>query len=286
MTRRDRERHRLGLAAADPSYAGEWPHARALLDRLGIGRDGWAVDLGAGDGVASSCTLPLFRDRAWSGLAVECDATRFGLLDDAYRGFPDVVRLRARVTPDTVADLLAAAGTPERFAFLNVDLDSFDLAVVRAVLARFQPAVVDIEVNEKVPPPVRFTVLYAPDHAWDESHFFGCSLAAAADVIELAGYRLQGLAYNNAFFVRDDVADVASVPRAGVADAYRAGYVDRPERARLFPWNADVEALLAMPAAEVVAALDGRFRRYAGRYRLGLDPVRPTDPLEAARADG
>lgn len=264
-------RHAAATRTADPSYAGEWVFLQRLLLRLGLREGGFAVDLAAGDGVTSSCTLPLFRDHGWRGLAVECDPARFALLHHAYRAFPAVRLDGARVAPGNVAPLLARHGVPTDFTLLNLDLDSYDLAVAEALLDGFRPLVVDLEVNEKVPPPVRFAVRYSAEHRWDEGHCYGCSLSAASDVLGAAGYRLVGLEYNNAFFVRDDTVATAGVASVAPEDAYRFGYSSRAERRRWFPWNVDMDDLLECAPGEAVARLRQRFGRSRADFVLQLE---------------
>jgi hypothetical protein len=181
------------VRVADPSYAGEWGHLERLLGKLGLGTGGVAVDLAAGDGVTGSCTLPLFRDRDWSGVAIECDPARYARLAHLCAILPKVKPIRARVSPSTVVEILRGAGVPSGFTLLNLDIDSFDLEIASALIPAFRPLVVDMEVNEKIPPPVRFAVRYSPDFQWDEGHCYGCSLAAAADVMLPLGYRLEAL---------------------------------------------------------------------------------------------
>ncbi len=274
ITDRRLARHaQLATMVDDPSYASEWPYLRGLLTRLAMLDDGFAVDIAAGDGVNSSTTLPLFRDHGWRGLAVECDPARFSLLRHAYRDFAGVATDPRRVTPDGVADLLRKHGVPLDFQLLNLDIDSFDLDVVAAILAAgFRPLVIDMEVNEKIPPPVRFAVRYSPTFEWDESHFYGCSLAGALDVLSTAGYRLEGLQYNNAFFVRDDVATRAGISGLSAEEAYRSGYAGRSDRRTLFPWNADMEDLLACDPCEAVTRIGRRFARRHG-FLLQLEPL-------------
>jgi hypothetical protein len=272
-------------AGGGPSYAGEWAHLDALLHRLGLAEGGFAVDLAAGDGVNGSSTLPLFRDRGWSGLAIECDPARFALLSHAYAAFPRVRLSGRRVVPAEAADLLRRERVPHGFALLNLDIDSFDLEVAEALLPAFRPRVVDLEVNEKVPPPVRFAVRYTPGFRWDEGHCYGCSLSAAADVMEALGYRLEGLEHNNAFFVRADLAERAGVDEIAPEVAYRAGYLERPDRAQLFPWNHDMDDLAGLEAAEIISHLRKRFRRASASYALQLEPLGPGWALDV-RAGG
>lgn len=275
VTRGRLARHALAAQAADPSDAAEWPYLVSLLERLDLlDGDGYAVDVGAGDGANASCTLPLFRDHGWSGLAVECDDVRFSLLSRVHPPGGRVRLARHRITPASAPALLREHGVPREPTLLNVDIDSWDLAVAEAIAAEFRPLVVDIEINEKVPPPLRFAVTYAPGRRWDEGHCYGCSIAAAADVLGAAGYRLEGLQYNNAFFVRDDVAERSGLAGLSAEAAYRWGYVKRTDRLRLFPWNADMEDLLTAAPEEAERRLRRRLARHAGHFLLQREPLR------------
>ncbi|HET8724058.1 MAG TPA: hypothetical protein VFM53_07600 [Anaeromyxobacteraceae bacterium] len=129
---------------------------------------------------------------------------------------------------------------------------------------------ISMEVNEKLPPPLWFTVLFDENHAWREDHFQGCSLQAAATTLAGHGYLLESMLYNNAFFVDAGFAAgrVAPVPPA---EAYRRGYGGRAERLELFPHNADVDVLQMLPPREAVAFLDRLFAPYRGMYTLRVD---------------
>ncbi len=271
-----RRRYRLGRGlerVADAARAGPAPreseHLVSLLERLGL-RAGHIVDIGASDAVGISPTLPLLRDPAWRGLAVECKPARFGRLAFALRDFPQIALARVRVTPANVVALLHGHGVPERFAVLKLDIDSYDLFVLEALLASpYRPGVIVLEVNENIPPPLYFSVLFSEDHAWTGDHFQGCSIVAACAVARPAGYRLEHLDYNNAHFVREDLAG-SLVRDLSPAEAYRAGYVDRQDRRARFPWNADMDDLREMAPERAVEALRARFRRYEGKFVLEL----------------
>lgn len=274
-------RHAESALTEDRSYAGEGAHLRAVLARCAID-GGTVVDIAAGDGVTQSCTLPLFRDPAWGGLAVEMDPDRSALLEYAYRPFEGVRVARRRVTPDNVEGLLSEYGIDERFEVLNLDLDSYDLAVMEALLRAFRPAVITMEINEKIPPPVYFAVRWDPAHVWRGDHFYGCSLTAAAGLLRPAGYVLEALVCNNAFFVRDDIAAEHGITDRDVAEAYARGYRDWPDRAELFPWNHDVDHLLHLGPEAVVRDLTARFAAYAGRFELRIGSAGDPDPTSAA----
>jgi hypothetical protein len=253
----------------DPSYAREWPHVKALLARTGLlEQRGFAVDIAAGDGVTSSCTLPLFRDYGWSGLAVECDDARFTLLQHIYARFPRVRTESLRVTPDNVrATLRDVAMRP---AFVNIDIDSFDLAIAVEIAEALQPAIIDIEINEKVPPPIRYATLYSPAFDFTPDHFYGCSINAAFDVLSVRGYVLEAVEYNNAFFVRADFAAQHGIRGTDPETAYAQGYAQRADRLEYFPWNRDMEALQTLAPAQGLEFLARKFGQRTP-YRLQLE---------------
>jgi hypothetical protein len=92
-------------------------------------------------------------------------------------------------------------------------------------------------------------------------------LAAASETAKAHGYILESLQYNNAVFIRSDVAG-SSFDDLSPASAYAAGYRDKPDRKALFPWNANVDCLLDMSTEESVVFLNDFFKEYEGKYIL------------------
>jgi hypothetical protein len=253
--------------AVDTSHGGEYRHLRGIVAYLGVS-SGYVVDMAAYDGVTQSCTLGFFKDPGWSGLALEMDARAFAKLAFLYSHFPNARLARNRVTPRNVGATLRGFEVPDDFTLLNLDIDSFDLYVMDAILASgFRPRVISMEVNEKIPPPLFFTVEYDDRHVWQRDHFYGCSLAAAAQIVKPYGYILESLQYSNAIFVRADVG--SALFRDVTAEAaYDAGYRNRPDRKRLYAYNADVDCLLDYSTAESIDFLNRFFEKYKGRYTL------------------
>jgi len=133
----------------------------------------------------------------------------------------------------------------------------------------FRPKVISMEINEKIPPPLFFTVDYDESHYWMMDHFFGCSLQAATTVVKPFGYVLQNLIYNNAIFVRTDVAlDRISDMETGAA--YVNGYKNAPNRQRLFPWNQDVDCLLDFDSDRSLNFIKKYFSKYDGKFTLKI----------------
>ena len=268
-------KHWKAAQSGDHSFAGEAKQLRVLMERLGV-RGGYVVDIAASDGVSQSCTVQLFRDPSWAGLAVEMDAEKFAKLAFAYAGFDGVQLARCRVTPHNVTHLLHAHEVAPDFTFLNLDIDSYDLLVIDELLkGGFRPRVVSMEINEKIPPPLYFTVRYDDRHYWQGDHFFGCSIVAAASTLRAHGYLLDSLEYNNAIFVEAAFAGGRVVDRSP-DEAYRAGYLDKPDRRTLFPWNADVEGALGVSPDQALAFLDRHFEKYRGKYDLRIEAADAT----------
>lgn len=259
-------RERLRRARGrDFSSLGEEGVVRRILDGLGV-ESGFAVDIAACDGVTKSNARSLY-DAGWAGLAVEGDPVKFAALSRTYRQLPAVSLARLWVTPDNVVPLLRGHGAPRELEFLNLDIDGYDHFVLEALLREFRPALVCAEINEKVPPPVKFTVRYDPAYVWAEDHFYGQSISTLHELAAAFGYALVELHYNNAFLVP---SERSVLPGLSAEEAYARGYLDRPDRLRLFPWNADMEELHALDAPGQVAFLERRFERYRGRYDIGL----------------
>jgi hypothetical protein len=250
------------------SSAGEWQAVRRSLDVLGVST-GCVVDIAASDGVSQSSTLGLFRNDRWSGLAVEMDPIKFAQLAYLYAGFRCQLA-KCRVTPMNIELLLKAHAIPKDFAFLNLDIDSYDLFVVQELLARgYRPKIISMEINEKIPPPLYFTVLYDESHEWQRDHFFGCSAVAAVETVKPFGYVLESIQYNNALFVCADLARglIVDVP---VHLAYRDGYATKRDRLKLFPWNTDVDCALEMAAEDALRFFTSYFRKYEERFDLRI----------------
>jgi hypothetical protein len=257
----------LKARRGDNSFAGEFAHLSLLAAQLAID-DGYLVDIAASDGVTQSCTLGFFSRPNWRGLAVEMDSDKFASLAFVYARFPDVRLAKCRVTPRNVVALLLGNEVPSDFAILNLDIDSYDLEVMDQMLqGGFRPKIISMEINEKIPPPLFFSVNFDDAHYWKGDHFYGCSLTAAASMVKPRGYKLESLQFNNAIFVRDDVANGVILDRTA-EEAYGAGYRDRADRKKLAPWNWDVERALTGTPEENIRFFSEFFKAYKGKFTL------------------
>lgn len=222
-----------------------------------------AVDLGAGDGVRHSNTHALFT-AGWKGLAVDADADRCYRLARTYRHYPSVYTSRCRVSPKNVVSLLQTYEVPSEFEVLSLDIDSYDYWVLDALLGEFRPRIIVTEINEKIPPPIRFAVKYDPNFNL-QHHFFGYSIATLEDLCARRNYVLLCLEYNNAFIVPRELAAGQGVD---ATTAYREGYLERPDRRKKFGLNEDMEILHSMSTTAAIKFLNDFYARHKGKYEL------------------
>ncbi|MGB3247289.1 MAG: hypothetical protein WBB25_22370 [Sulfitobacter sp.] len=94
---------------------------------------------------------------------------------------------------------------------ISIDLDGNDIYLTEKILAdHAKPALFVVEVNNKFPPPVRFSIPYDEKHRWKNTDYYGASLQSFADLFESHGYFpvvCNTGTGTNAFFVRKEFRD-------------------------------------------------------------------------------
>jgi len=226
----------------------------------------YCVDIAASDGVSMSNTYALFRD-GWEGLAVEYDAEKFSKLSYTYRKFSDVILANRKVTPLNVVSLLEDNKVPEKFGFLSLDIDGYDYFVLEQILGKFRPTLICTEINEKIPPPLKFTVKWDPKYTWNEDHFYGQSISQLHLLCTQFKYALVELNYNNAFLIPQEIN---IYPELTPQEAYRKGYQERPDRKKKFPWNDNMEEVLGLSPEEAKKFVNIFFKKYQGQFTCSL----------------
>jgi len=189
----------------------------ALLRAAGVKH---RVFLEIGSGSTGGNSGVLAYELGWSGLML--DANRKAI-EEAARFFkfnPGVSAVKARVSTDTINELLTKHGMNREIDFMSIDIDSFDYWLWQAVTV-CNPRVVVMEYNALFGPERAVTVPNAPRPDVAPKGYGGASLAALASLGRAKGYGLVLCedAGVNAFFLRDDVA--RDVPRLDAARAFR-----------------------------------------------------------------
>lgn len=262
--------NRLKIVRTDNSFAGEHLSLAETMANLEIA-NGYLVDIGAADGIRQSSTVGFLKKSSWEGTLFEYSSDSFSRLAFLYSDSQKINLAKAKVTPKNVAALFEGFDIPQNFEYLNIDIDSYDLSILRELIdSGYRPKIISMEVNEKFPPNIYFEVLYSPDHAWTGDHFFGCSLSAAHESLVTRGYKLHNLEYNNAIFVDSHLEIVQEVDLKAV---YSKGYLSKTDRLMLFPWNENIELLQNLTSEESESYLNTLFDRYKGKYRLERRPL-------------
>ncbi|MFH0795606.1 MAG: hypothetical protein V2A65_00935 [Candidatus Omnitrophota bacterium] len=227
-------------------------------------KNNFVVDIGASDGVTMSNTYFLYRNN-WRGAAIEFTDEKFTKLSIIYKNSPNVNLLKVKATPDNVRYLLKSCFTPLDFSLLSLDIDSYDYYVLDAILVEYRPSLICVEINEKIPPPIKFTVFYDPNHIWAKDHFYGQSISQLYSLCKKYEYDLVELHYCNAFLIPKEINKNKPLTPE---EAYDKGYRYKVDRKKKFPWNSDMESVLEMPPEKTVEFIKEKFGKYEGRYLI------------------
>lgn len=195
---------------------------------------------------------------------------KFSSLSTLYSNRENISLVRAKVSPYNIVNILKACDVPQDFQILNLDIDSWDLFVIESLLkSGYLPSLITMEINEKIPEGVIFSVRYNHEHVHRGDHFYGCSIAAACAVVKKFGYSLAAVEWNNAFFVKQSVAP--ALPDLSASEAFRMGYFAREDRLSVFPWNANVDFWHSLEPEQALSEIKSYCSEYADNlYDLRL----------------
>jgi hypothetical protein len=218
------------------------------------------VDIGASDGVEMSNTSHLYNSK-WSGLAIECDKEKFYRLAKNFKDL-DVDLAKVFVTPDNVNSLLKTFNVPKNFGLLSLDIDGYDYFVLENILKEYKPTIICAEINEKIPPPIKFSVKYKKGYFWNSSHFFGQSISMLDELCVKKGYNLAEVHYNNAFYISNGLLK----KKMSAEEGYKKGYQNKKDRKDKFPWNSDFEEIFGMNVDKQKNFINSKFKEYKNKY--------------------
>jgi len=232
---------------------------KKYLDLFGIEK-GIAVDIAASNGVDSSNTVALYR-KGWSGLAVEYRPSLFTHLAKNYHDHQAVSLCRCKITPLNVVGVIRAFC--KDVDFLSLDIDGYDYFVLDAILEMFRPKLICAEINQNIPPPIKFTVKYDPVYWWGENGFFGQSLSQVEILCKRYGYHMLEIEYNDVFIAPNELTpDMGKSPEM----LYMEGFYNREDKDKCKYDRAMVEQLLHSDDNERIMYIDLIFSEYKGKY--------------------
>jgi len=225
------------------------------------------VDIGASDGVEMSNTLFLAQ-RQWNGLCVEYNTTKYNALLKNYASFNNIKFSNEKATPDTILGILDSKNINKKFTFLNLDIDGYDYFVLNTLLSQYKPSIICCEINEKIPPPIKFTVLYNDTYYWNDAPFFGQSISQVQELCKTHGYEIINVEYNNVFLVNADLSHkfITYTNNNDIKQIWKTGYLDKPDRKIKFSHNNGFEPIYNMTDDDVVSFINKAYIKHAGKY--------------------
>ena len=216
------------------------------------------IDIGSGDRSNIPGQLVLDADRA-----IFCEGEKRPNWSRYSTKNENFTVLEQYITPDNVLDIFSEQAPPEKYGsprILDIDIDGYDYFVLEKILTLYTPSILITEINEKIPPPIKFTVKYiqGKDKSWDGSHFYGCSISKYYELLK-ESYDLIDLSWNNAYWTKK-----AHTPenwtRYTDFRAYEKFYSSRNWKAK-FRHNHNVSSWLEEPFPQALELIEDFFSK-------------------------
>ena len=196
------------------------------------------VDIGASYGVPTDPVFPFISNPIYKGLCIEGSTektqtllhnTRFHICNEF-------------IYPHNIIEVFQRYNVPIDLDVLKIDIDGFDLEVLRMILSIYKPKMIIAEINEKIPPPILFEIKYKENYAWDESHCFGFSIKSGEQLMTKYEYKiLEIFELNNILCINRELCDtLGEDPVNNVSELYRKQYIENINRYSHLPWNENV----------------------------------------------
>lgn len=214
-------------------------HLRHIIENLPK-KTGFVIDIGASTGVETDPVYPYISSDKYRGLCIEGDMAK---LPELRKNTSSTFSICPQfITPNNVLSVFEYFEVPTMFDLLKIDIDGYDLEVLRTILTTYRPRVIIAEINEKIPPPIHFEIPYREKYEWDYSHCFGFSLAAGDAVMRKHGYVIESLyCINNILCIDAGVCDLLHLhPQHTISELYDKDYVNHNDRFACFHVNQDV----------------------------------------------
>jgi hypothetical protein len=196
----------------------------------------YVVDIGA-----STCSIndPVYHfitNTQFRGLCIEGNARNESQLQQNVSKTFDIHI--GYITPTNVLDIFRHFNVPIELDVLKIDIDGYDLEVLRQILKLYKPKIIIAEINEKIPPPILFEVKYKENYEWDYSHCFGFSIASGQKVLAKFGYKVDSIFELNNILCVDNT--LSNDEPNDIAHIYKTEYIHNQSRLTTLPWNENV----------------------------------------------
>lgn len=216
------------------------------------------VDIGASNNEEESQTEKLIQ-YGWEGIMFEIDAQKANNLRRRLNN-DNIIVICDKITPNNILEHLNTFNVPNNF-YLSLDIDSYDYFVLEKILEKYTPSCVVTEINEKIPPPLKFTILFDESYTWDQSHCYGYSIGMLEELINKFNYKIELLHMNNAVLIPGKQEE-------SLLEVYNKGYFNNPYKYDIFPWNYNMDVLHLLPFEKQKEFLNLYFYKHKDKYLL------------------
>lgn len=213
-------------------------------------KSNYVIDIGASTGVNTDPVYSFITNSLFNGLCIEGDSTKAQRLRGNISPTFDIYN--DYITPENVLEVFKKYNVPESPDVLKIDIDGYDLEVIRTILQIYKPKIIVAEINEKIPPPVLFEIKYSENYVWDYSHCFGFSITSGERVMSENNYKiLEIFDLNNIICINQQLCDAIGVDyKSDVNKLYNDGYISKKQRFTTLPWNDNVNYWLNIEDCE------------------------------------
>jgi len=202
-------------------------------------RTNYIIDIGA-----SSCSKndPLYKfiiNNEFKGLCIEGNKDNIIKLKE---GIANTFQIYDNyIYPDNIIEVFEQFNVPIEIDILKIDIDGFDLEIIRTILTKYKPKIIIAKYNEKIPPPILFETKFKKNYAWDYSHCFGFSISSGEKVMDENNYTIvKILELNNIICVQNEICHQLNISKNNIQDIYNKEYKLNLDRLKILPWNENV----------------------------------------------
>jgi hypothetical protein len=210
------------------------------------------VDIGAGDGMTFSNSLGLLEESNWRALLIEGSHVAG---KDLLQIIPKITTRAkialAYVVPQRIVGMLESFDVPTDFGFLTLDVDSIEYPILEAILTKFRPRLICVEINERIHPSVEYFKTYSANESYRNAPLFlGAGIASLFNLLTQHEYIPFHLEYNNLFAApREDqgTIEICHYPQDQTAsELYESGFLNRGDTYSIYPWNKPFASLISL----------------------------------------
>ena len=177
--------------------------------------------------------------------------------------------INQKVTPNNVYDLIfEKISKDSEITFIDIDIDGYDFHVLNNLLQKTRPFLITAEINEKIPPPIKFSVKYNDNYFWDASHFYGMSISKFDELAKTYEYDLIELTANNVYAIRKDKN--TGFQTFSSESLYNEKYKNPRLKGLLpeFNYNNNFDNILNMNKNDAIKYINSFFINYIDQYEL------------------